>query len=148
MTQLFSPYQLNPFNINPLIRSLALRWTLMRYATRTVRLSSSSRQPMYELERSVFLITTRSDPTLFWRRLVYRFRPRRSKSTVSTIGMMGIWATRQSPTYLITVTAETSLIKKTRNVDRIAEAFAEIARRRKVAAVLAKHLVQLLTSAR
>jgi hypothetical protein len=51
-------------------------------------------------------------------------------------------------TYLITVTAETSLIKKTRNVDPIVRAFAEIARRRKAAALLAKRLIRLLTSAR
>jgi hypothetical protein len=89
------------------VRSFATRWTLMRYATRTVRSSFFSRRLTCELERSASLTTTRSGPTLFWPPLVYHFCSKRSKSTVSTIGMVGIWATRQSSHSSITVTAET-----------------------------------------
>ena len=88
MTRLFSPYQLNPFNINPLRSILcdAVDFDAIRNAHCPIKLSS--RQLTCELERSAFLTTTRSDPTLFWPRLVYRFCSRRSKSTVSAIGMV------------------------------------------------------------
>ena len=45
----------------------------MRYAARSVRSSFSSQQLTCELERSAFSRTTRSDLTLFWPRLAYRF---------------------------------------------------------------------------
>ena len=106
VTRLFSPYQLNPFNIHPL-RSILCDMVDFDAIRSAVRSSFSSRQLTCELERSAFSRTTRSDLTLFWPRLAYRFCSRRSKSTVSTIGMVGIWATLQSSHSSITVTAET-----------------------------------------
>ena len=107
MTRLFCPTSSIHSTSILCVRSFAIQWTLMRYATRTVRLSFFCRQLTCELERSEFLKTTRSDLTPFWLRLVYRFCSRQSKSTVSIIGMVGIWATRQSFPSSITVTAGT-----------------------------------------
>jgi NTE family protein len=96
MTRLFSPYQLNPFNINPLrsILSDMVDFDAIRNAHCPIKLFLSATNVRTGKIR--VLATTRSDPRLFWPRLLYRFCSRQSKSTVSIIGMVGIWATRQS----------------------------------------------------
>jgi NTE family protein len=107
MTRLFSPYQLNPFNINPLRSILCdtVDFDALRNAYRPIKLFL----PATNVRTGKMRIfqNDEMDLTQSWLRLVYRFCSRQSKSTVSIIGMVGIWATRQSFPSSITVTAET-----------------------------------------
>jgi NTE family protein len=106
MTRLFSPYQLNPFNINPLRSILCdtVDFDAIRNAHCPIKLFLSATNVR---TGKIRVFNNEAAPTSFWRRLVYHFCSRRSKSMVSTIGMAGIWATRQSSHSSITVTAET-----------------------------------------
>ena len=108
MTRLFSPYQLNPFNINPLRSILcdAVDFDAIRNAHCPIKLFLSATNVRTGKIR-VF-DNHEIGPDAVLASACLRFCSRRSKSTVNTIGMVGIWATRQSSHSSITVTAETS----------------------------------------
>ena len=92
MTRMFSPYQLNPYNLNPLRDILSEVHRLEKNQRRRRDRSCSSPRPRRAPGRRVFSATKKLTKTCCSPPPAFRFISRRSRSTASLIGTVAIAA--------------------------------------------------------